>query len=129
MRRGGESSMTRQPPPPPPDSDSDVESWDEDPVTLCDRDGLHFEAGLNAEGTLTISGQDLRPGLGWDEYEYAFSIPPEDMRLIRAALGGTPDDPVLELLAEANERIVPNVKSWLDAVGARYKFWSRIEPE
>jgi hypothetical protein len=42
-------------------------------VDLYDRDGLHIWADLNAKGALVISGQDLRPPFGWDEYEYSFA--------------------------------------------------------
>jgi hypothetical protein len=97
-------------------------------VDLYDRDGLHIWADLNTEGALVISGQDLRPPCGWDEYEYSFTIPPEDLPLIGAALGGTHNNSVLNLLAAEGERIVPGVQSWLDSVGARYEFWNRIEP-
>jgi len=95
-------------------------------VDLYDRDGLHIWADLNAEGALVISGQDLRPPFGWDEYEYSFTIPPEDLPLIGAALDGTHDNSVLNLLAAEGERIVPGVQSWLDSVGARYEFWNRM---
>ena len=93
-------------------------------VDLHDRDGLHIWADLNAEGALVISGQDLRPPFGWDEYEYSFTIPAVDLQLIRAALGGAHDDSVLILLTAKGELIVPGVKRWLDSVGARYEFWN-----
>jgi len=95
-------------------------------VDLYDRDGLHIWADLNTEGALVISGQDLKPPFGWDEYEYSFTIRPEDVPLIGAALGGTHDDSVLSLLVAGGERIVPGVQSWLDRVGARYEFWNRM---
>lgn len=95
-------------------------------VDLYDRDGLRIWADLNTDGALVISGQDLRPPFGWDEYEYSFTIPAEDLQLIGAALGGARDDSVLNLLAAKGERIVPGVKSWLDSVGARYEFWNRM---
>ena len=97
------------------------------PITLHDRDGHHIWAELTAVGPLVISGQDLRPPKGWGEYEYAFTIPPENLPLIRAALHGTHDNSVLDLLAANAERIVPGVKSWLDDLGVAYEFWSRIE--
>jgi hypothetical protein len=97
------------------------------PVSLYERDGHRIWAELNAEGHLVISGQDLRPPNGWEEYEYAFTIGPEGLPIIEAALNGTHDDSVLHLLAANTERIVPGVKNWLDAGGVRYKFWNRIE--
>ena len=105
-----------------------IELWDDASVTLSDRDGLHISAELNAEGALVISGQDLKPGFGWAEYEYGFTIRPEDLPLIVAALGGALDDHVLQLLAAEGERIASNMKSWLDAIGVRYEFRHRIEP-
>ena len=42
-----------------------------------------------------------------------------------AALGGTADNSVLELLAAAGERVTLGVQSWLDSIGARYEFWNR----
>lgn len=99
------------------------------PITLHDWDRHHIWAELNAEGALVINGQDLGPPNGWSEYEYAFTIPPAELPLIRAELDGTHDDSVLDLLAANAERIAPAVKSWLDAAGARYEFWSRIETD
>jgi hypothetical protein len=99
------------------------------PVTLYDRDGLHIWAEVTEEGALLISGQDLKPGLGWNEYEYWYTVPSEDLPLIRAALDGTENDNVLVLLAANAERIMPMEKAWLDATGARYEFWNRIEPD
>ena len=98
------------------------------PITLYDRDGHRIWAELNAEGALVISGQDLRPPNGWEDYEYEFSIPAEDLPRIRAGLDGAHDDTVLDILAANVKEIAPAVKSWLDAVGANYKFWNRIEP-
>jgi hypothetical protein len=99
------------------------------PITLYDRGGHHIWAKLDAKGALVINGQDLRPSNGWEEYEYAFTIPSADLPLIGAALHGTHDNDVLGLLAAGGERIVPGVKRWLDDVGARYEFWSRIETD
>ena len=97
-------------------------------ITLYHQDGWGIWAELNTEGALVISGQDLNPLHGWEEYEYVFSIPAGDLPRIRAGLGGTHDDAILDLLAANADEIAPAVKSWLDATGARYKFSSRIEP-
>ena len=99
------------------------------PITLHDHDRHHIWAELNAAGALVISGQDLGPPHRWSEYEYAFSIPPDSLPPIRAALAGTPDNSVLDLLAANAERIVPKAKTWLDTVGAHYEFWSRTETD
>jgi len=104
------------------------EALDSGPITLYDHDGHHIWAELNTERALVISGQDLRPPNGWEEYEYEFSIPAEDLPRIRAGLDGTHDDTILDLLAANATEIAPAVKSWLDATGANHKFWNRIEP-
>ena len=117
--------------PPVPPSSADGHSAEEPsdslaagPVTLHDLNHLRVWAELNSQGALVVSGQDLKPR--FDEYEYAFVIPREDLPLIQVALDGTHDDSVLELLAANGERLVAGgLKGWLDAVGARYKFWSR----
>jgi hypothetical protein len=115
----------------PPVDDHQVDeppgALDSGPVTLYHRDGHRIWAQLNTEGALVISGQDLRPPNGWEEYEYEFSIPAEDLPRIREGLDGSHDDTILGLLATKAEKIAPAVKSWLDAVGASYKFWNRIE--
>ncbi len=97
-------------------------------ITLHNRDGLHIWAEVTEQGDLLISGQDLKPGFGWREYEYWFTVPSEDLPLIRAALNGTEKDSVLVLLAANAERIVSGEKAWLDATGARYEFCNRIDP-
>ena len=104
------------------------DALDSGPITLYHRNGHRIWAELNTEGALVISGQDLNPPNGWEEYEYGFSIPAGDLPRIRAGLDGTHDDTILDLLAANAETIAPAVKSWLDAAGASYKFWSRIEP-
>jgi hypothetical protein len=104
-------------------------SSDAGPITLYDRDRHRIWAELNAEGALVIKGQDLGPPNGWSEYEYAFTIPPAELPLVRAELDGTHDDSVLDLLVANAERIAPAVKGWLVAVGAHYEFWSRIETD
>jgi hypothetical protein len=98
------------------------------PITLYDRDGHRIWAELNGAGALVISGQDLKPPNGWEEYEYGFSILVDDLACIRAVLHGAHDAKLLDLLGANAEEIAPAVKSWLDAAGASYKFWNRIEP-
>jgi hypothetical protein len=99
------------------------------PITLRDQDGCCIWAALSSDGALVISGQDLNPPNGWEEYEYEFTIPAEDVSLIRSALDGTRDQSLLDLVAANSERFIDGeLGKWLDAVGARHKFWSRIEP-
>jgi hypothetical protein len=117
-------------PPVPPSSADDhraqetPDSLGAGPITIHDRNHLRVWAELDSQGALVVRGQDLKPD--FDEYEYAFVIPREDLSLIQVALGGTNDDSVLDLLSVHGERLVAEgFMSWLDAVGARYKFWSR----
>ena len=122
------------PPVPPSSADGHKaeeasESLAAGPVTLHDRDRLRIWAELNANGSLVINGHDLGPPNSWSEYEFAFTIPPAELPLIRAELDGSDDDPVLDLLVANAERIAPAVKGWLDAVGAHYQFWSRTETD
>jgi hypothetical protein len=104
------------------------DALDSGPITLYHHDGYRIWAELNTEGALVISGQDLNPSHGWEEYEYAFSIPAGELPRIRAGLDGTHDDTILDLLAANAEKIAPAVKCWLDATGASYTFWNRVEP-
>lgn len=98
------------------------------PITLYERGGHHIWAELNAGRSLVISGQDLRPSNGWEEYEYAFTVLSEDLPLIGKVLDAAGDS-ILQVLAANATRIVPGVKSWLDAAGVRYTFWSRVETD
>ena len=101
---------------------------DDASVQLHAADGLYVWAELNPEGVLIISGQDLRPGFGLEEYEYAFTVLPQSVPLVRSALDGANDDSILALLAAAGKAIVGvGVQHWLDQIGARYEFWSRSE--
>lgn len=101
---------------------------DRGPVQLHAVDGLYVWAELNPEGALVISGQDLRPGSGLEEYEYAFTVLPQSVPLVRAALGGADDASILALVAAAGETIVAvGVMHWLDEIAARYEFWSRTD--
>jgi hypothetical protein len=87
-------------------------------VTLHDRDGLHIWAEVTEQGALLISGQDLKPGLGWYEYEYAYTVPAEDLPLIRAT-GRDPERRRPRPSGRECRTIMPMKKDRLDAVGAR----------
>jgi len=101
---------------------------------LNDAEGTrHLEAELRQGGAIVITGQDLGPGVsrvfgpGNDEYEWAWSIEPEAIPAMVAALGGLDGDDPLRLL-----------KSWSDANGGRdpggdlrkagvpIEFWNRV---
>ncbi|MEP7194489.1 MAG: hypothetical protein ABI903_16710 [Actinomycetota bacterium] len=99
------------------------------PITLRDQDGYRIWAELSTEGALVISGQDLNPPNGWEEYEYVFTIPSEGLPLLRSALDGTKDETLLDLVAAHSGQFMDGeLGKWLDAVGAHHEFWSRMEP-
>ena len=61
-----------------------------------------LSAYLDAQGHLHIDGQDLGPSTGSvssdGEYEWFQVIQASDLPRLIAALGGRPDEPILELL-------------------------------
>lgn len=99
-----------------------------------DADGTrHLEADRRPGGAIVIAGQDLGPGVerafgpGLTEYEWAWSIGPEAMPAMVAALGGVEgDDPLLLLQAwhDANGGRDPGVH--LRETGVPVQFWSRV---
>ena len=76
------------------------------------------EAVLTDDGDLVFEGQDLNGWLGYAEYEYWVTAPAAVVPRVVAALGGSPDDDVLALLAENAEEIVRQGEStWLRSLG------------
>ena len=100
-------------------------------VTLWARDSLNVGAEVLPDGSLVITGQDLRAdhlfGPGSGEYEYALTILPEDVRRVILALGGEDGDDVLALLAAHGDDVVSaGEMSWLRGIGVEPQFWSHI---
>ncbi|PZS28326.1 MAG: hypothetical protein DLM58_17225 [Pseudonocardiales bacterium] len=87
--------------------------------------GLYVDASVGADGSLHISGQDLRSFD--DEYEYELTVAPDDVPRVIAGLGGGPGGDVVELLVGHAEDIV-NVGelTWLRSLGIEPDFWSRL---
>ena len=86
--------------------------------TIWRRDRLFVEAVLTDEGDLVFEGQDLNGWLGDAEYEYWVTAPAVLVPRVVSALGGSPDDDVLSLVAEHAEEIVRRGEStWLRALG------------
>jgi hypothetical protein len=88
----------------------------------------HLEATLRADGALSIEGQDLGAGVagvfGADvtEHEWAYSIAPEDVQKLAAALGSSGD--VLDALAERfSVDAASGLKGFLDESGIPYEMW------
>lgn len=94
--------------------------------TMWDRDGLYVWASRSESGGVTINGQDLRSGPGGSgEYEYAVSIPVEDVPIVVKALGGSEGDDVLELLRTNGEMIVRRgERTWAKEIGVSAKLWN-----
>jgi hypothetical protein len=84
-------------------------------------------ATLSPLGALTIEGQSLTSGSGADEYEWAFSVPADQVPGLVAALGGATGDDVLPLLVEhCRVHHPPDFGGLMDAAGVQHTFWSRL---
>jgi hypothetical protein len=82
------------------------------------RNKLYVEAVLDDDGNLVFEGQDLNGWLGYAEYEYWITAPAALVPRVVAALGGSPGDDVLALLAEHAQEIVQRGEStWLRSLG------------
>jgi hypothetical protein len=97
------------------------------------RDVRHLEATLASDGAVLIEGQDLGPaveriwGEGLTEYEWAWRIAPADVPAAVAALGGSPGDDPLRLLAtwmEQHQGMDPGIG--VREAGVPIEFWSRV---
>jgi hypothetical protein len=69
------------------------------------RDRRALDAEVRDDGSLVIRGQDLGPGASSmsgddEEYEWAYTFAAQDVPKLVAALGGTPDQPTIELLQQ-----------------------------
>jgi hypothetical protein len=83
---------------------------------------LYVDALLTDEGDLVFEGQDLNGWLGYAEYEYWVTAPAAVVPRVVSALGGSPGDDVLSLLAEHAAEVVGRGEStWLRSLG--------LEPE
>jgi hypothetical protein len=68
------------------------------------RDRRALDAEIRDDGALVIRGQDLGPGTSsmsdGGEYEWADTFAAHDVPKLVAALGGTSDQPIVELLQQ-----------------------------
>ena len=86
--------------------------------TIWRRDRLFVQAVITDDGDLVFEGQDLNGRLGYAEYEYWVTAPAALVPRVVSALGGSPGDDVLDLLAEHAEEIVRRGEStWLRSLG------------
>lgn len=97
------------------------------------RDVRRLWATLSANGDLQIEGQDLGPSVGrfWGqesgEYEWCLTIRATDVEKLVMALGATPGEALLPLLAERFKQDEDCVtKRFLEAQGIPVEFWSRV---
>jgi hypothetical protein len=86
--------------------------------TIWRRDRLFVQAVITDDGDLVFEGQDLNGWLGYAEYEYWVTAPAALVPRVVSALGGSPGDDVLDLLAGHAEEIVHRGEStWLRSLG------------
>ena len=85
---------------------------------LWSRDGLFVDAVLTESGDLVFEGQDLNGWLGSEEYEYWVTAPAALVPRVVEAVGGSPGDDVLALLADhADEIVLRGESTWLRSLG------------
>ncbi len=96
-------------------------------VSLWARNRLYVDASVDADGVLTISGQDLGDNLYGGDYEYFLTVDATDVPTVVAALGGAPGDDVLDLLAANAEQVISaGEKTWLESLGISPGFSSWV---
>jgi hypothetical protein len=84
-------------------------------------------ATLSETGALTIEGQSLTDDDEWGEYEWAFSVPAEQVPGLVTALGGTAGDDVLTVLAaHCRAHHPPDFAGLMERHGVTHTFWSRL---
>ncbi|TVQ30924.1 MAG: hypothetical protein EA370_13325 [Wenzhouxiangella sp.] len=87
-------------------------------------------ASLHDDGTIVVEGRDLGPaveaffGPGMTEYEWALSISPPGVEVLKMALAC--DDNVLTALRDQfSGDAAAKLQSFLDDNAVPYEFWSR----
>lgn len=87
-------------------------------------------ADLAADGSLSVEGQDLGKrveefwGEGQSEYEWSYTLGPDAVAALKAALGGQ------EVLAALAERFsgdqYSKLRPFMESQGIEFAFWSRV---
>jgi len=98
-----------------------------------DEEGTRYlGARIMSTGDLVIEGQDLGSGVtkffgqGITEYEYAWTIPREDVHLLLKALGGAKTHDILGVLKEQfSKEPALEVSGLLKEHHIKYEFWFR----
>ena len=99
---------------------------------MHDEGGRRFlGASLAADGTLTITGQDLGDGVeqffgpGNREYEWVWTIRAQHLPTLAAALGAD-DDLLAALAARFSGERAAGLQPFLDDQAIPYEYWSRV---
>lgn len=75
-----------------------------------DGNSYYLDATLEHDGSLTFSGQNLGPSIGYDgEYEYWVTVKASDVPALVTALGGEDGEDVIEVL----------LRNWTGAAASR----------
>lgn len=98
-------------------------------VHLEDGSWLNLDARLGTDGALDITGQDLGPVTRMmsddGEYEWGYSVAPENVPTLVVALGGLPGEDIIDVLERCwSGRNVGGLESAIRASGVPYAFWS-----
>lgn len=100
---------------------------------LRDARGFRYLGAARRDGAIVIEGQDLGRGVesafgaGLTEYEWSWSIAPEAVPAMVAALGAAPgDDPLRALKAWFDAHGATDPGSYLRDAGVPIAFWSRV---
>jgi hypothetical protein len=96
----------------------------------------HLRAVLRSNGELVLEGQDLGRDLpfaglsGVTEYEYAHTIPAEEVPRLVEVLGGGPSDDVLHLLiASFPEGAMTNFSEFFKEHGIKAGIWNHFDAD
>jgi hypothetical protein len=92
-------------------------------TTIWNQDRLSVKVGLTGDGSLTISGYDLKDN---NNYEYILTVAAADVPTVFAALPGPPEADLITRLQANAEMFVVNVgeQAWLESLGIKPEFWS-----
>jgi hypothetical protein len=83
-------------------------------------------ASVDESGALSIEGQSLSSSADPYEYEWAFSVAPDQVPRLVTALGGTAGEDVIPLLVRhCRAHHPPDFSGLMESEGVEFAFWSR----
>jgi hypothetical protein len=98
-----------------------------------DADGTRYlDATMDARGRLVIEGQDVGAGVerlfgeGYREYEWRWTVPADLVPAAAGALGGSPGEAPLAVVARWIGEHGTDPGSAIRAAGIRIEHWSRL---